>query len=162
MDSIIIHLAASHICRNSDNQQTSDLTSYLTSNTFFLNTTLTNQFLFKYLILRSAEYHNYSHYNLTFKMVKPILHVLNLFYFGSRFDLFSRSNLFPTESFSYTIQRRLLKCFTLRTFITSTGAWYNHMLVRFMSNCTGRRVYLKLNPHIENSLTFEDHVQCLI
>lgn len=144
------------------NQQTSDLTSYLTSNTFFLNTTLTNQFLFKYLILRSAEYHNYSHYNVTFKMVKPILHVLNLFYFGSRFDLFSRSNLFPTESFSYTIQRRLLKCFTLRKFITSTGAWYNHMLVRFMSNCTGRRVYLKLNPHIENSLTFEDHVQCLI
>ena len=144
------------------NYKSSDLTSYLTSNMFFLNTILTNQFLFKYLITRSAEYYNYSHFNITFKLAKPILYVLNLFYFGSRFELLYRSNLFPTESFSYLIQRRLLKCFALRKFISSTGAWYNHMLVRFMSNCTGRKVYLKLNPHVENNLTFEDRAQCVI
>ena len=142
--------------------KSSDLTSYLTSNVFFLNTILTNQFLFKYLILRSAEYYNYSHFNITFKLAKPILYVLNLFYFGSRFELLYRSNMFPTESFSYLIQRRLLKCFALRKFISSTGAWYNHMLVRFMSNCTGRKIYLKLNPHVENNLTFEDRAQCVI
>lgn len=129
---------------------------------FFLNTILTHQFLFKYLITRSAEYYNYSHFNITFKLAKPILYALNLFYFGSRFELLYKSNLFPTESFSYLIQRRLLKCFALRKFISSTGAWYNHMLVRFMSNCTGRKVYLKLNPHVENNLTFEDRAQCVI
>lgn len=36
------------------------------------------------------------------------------------------------------------------------------MLVRFMSHCTGRRVYLKLNPHVENSLTFADQAQCFL
>jgi len=140
----------------------SDLTSYLTSNIFFLNTMLTNQFLLKYLITRSAEYHNYSHFNIGFSFSKPILYVLNSFCFGSRFELLYQSNLFPTESFSYTIQRRLLKCFALRKFISSTGAWYHHMLVRFMSKCTGRKVYLKLNPHVENNLTFEDRAQCVI
>lgn len=139
-----------------------DLAYYLLSNIFFLNKSLTNLFLFKYLTMRSSDFYNKSHYNMSLSFIKPILHTITLAHFGSRVDLFYRSNLYPTESFSYTIQRRILKCFALRKFLSPTGAWYNQMLVRFMSHCTGRRVYLKLNPHVENSLTFEDEAQCYL
>jgi len=29
-----------------------------------------------------------------------------------------------------------------------------------MEFCTGRKIYLKLDPHIENNLTFADQIQC--
>jgi len=34
------------------------------------------------------------------------------------------------------------------------------MLVRFMENCSGKKVYLKFDPFIENSLTFCDLARC--
>jgi len=102
--------------------QSFDLSSYLMSNTFFLNTILNNNFVFKYLLIRSVEFYNKSRYNITLSTMKPILQTINTFYFNSRFDLIHKSNLIPTPSFNYLIQRRLLKCFALRKFLSPTGA----------------------------------------
>jgi hypothetical protein len=36
------------------------------------------------------------------------------------------------------------------------------MLVRFVEFCTGRKVYIKLNPFVEKTLLLVDQIQCKI
>jgi len=85
---------------------------------------------------------------------------LELLYFGTRCRFIHVSNISPLPIFNITIRRRLLKYFVLRKFSAKISFWYFNMLTRFMEYCTGRKVYLKLNPHIENTLTVFDEAQC--
>jgi ribosomal protein S3 len=38
--------------------------------------------------------------------------------------------------------------------------WYYNMLIRFIENCSGKKVYMKFNPFVENSLSFSDLARC--
>jgi hypothetical protein len=40
--------------------------------------------------------------------------------------------------------------------------WYYTMLVRFMESCSGKKVYIKFNPFLENYLTFSDLARCSV
>lgn len=135
-------------------------TPLLLSNLFFLNTALSKKFLFKYLLVRFKHHTNSSSYDFTINSFKTTLWNFNLFYFTNRFEILKQSNILPTPSFSYNIRRRLLKLFIFRRFPPSISVWYFNMLVRFMEFCTGRKIYLKINPHVENNLTLLDHIQC--
>jgi hypothetical protein len=73
-----------------------------------------------------------------------------------------RSNILQFYKFDYQLKRRVLKAFTYDTFSPDVTMWYYHTIVRFIENCTGKKVYLKFNPFIENSLTFNDLSRCYI
>lgn len=138
------------------------LTQQLLTNLFFLNNSLDNKTLFKYLLVKVAEFANLPNYLLRRNLVEAILHNLETSHFGSRLQLLRSSNISPAPIFNVTIKRRLLKFFTMRKFSIKISFWYFNMLVRFMEYCTGRKVHLQLNPHIENSLTLLDEAQCYL
>lgn len=129
-------------------------------NTFFLNTSINNSLIFKYILYRRFMQNTSSTYDLSLHSIKPILQTFETFYFSKRSDLIKNSNLLPLPSFNFHIQRRMVRLFTFRKFSTSTSIWYFNMLVRFIEFCTGRKVYIKLNPFIEKSLLLTDQIQC--
>jgi len=93
-----------------------DLANYLISNLFFLNQILTSKFLFKYVLIQLNSNLNNSSYSLMTNTMKTLLPSLELFYFGTRFEILKMTNLITTHVFNYTIKRRLLKLFIFRRF----------------------------------------------
>ena len=129
-------------------------------NLFFLNTALRSPLVFKYLLYKQSSQLNKSSYDLTKYNSDLILKNLELFYFGSRLNILQSSNLNQSLVFNFSLRRRMLKLFTFRKFSTVVTVWYYNMLVRFFEFCTGRKVYIKLNPFIEKSLRLTDQIQC--
>ena len=133
--------------------------SNLTLDLFFKNTNLlsyvfTNSILFKYLFSLTSN---------QLQISSPVL-MFNLSnnYFPTNNSLFNKSNIVTFHSFNYKLKRRVLKAFTYDTFSPNVTMWYYHTIIRFIENCTGKKVYLKFNPFIENSLTFNDLSRCYI
>jgi len=78
------------------------------------------------------------------------------FYFTNRYSFFKKTNLVPVSSFNFTLQKKILKIVNFEKFRPNIILWYYNTLIRFLENCSGKKVLFKLNPFIENSLTFTD------
>lgn len=89
---------------------------------------------------------------------------LNTFYrtyfFESRAGELSRTNLLPSETFSYKIKVKLVNLFLKKPFNINVTMWYHTMLIRFIEHCSGLKVALAFNPFLENSLTYSDMARC--
>lgn len=70
-------------------------------------------------------------------------------------------NLTPAPWFSYEIRRRLHKSFASAKFTLRIMPWYLTNLVRFIEHCSGRKVSVRLDPFLVNSLTPFEHAKCL-
>jgi len=122
---------------------------------FFGNVTL-----YKYLIFNNnLFYFNYNK-NINKNTNLALINDLNKYFFNSRINVFNKSNLIPSNIFKYVIKRKLLKIVNFDKFSSNIIMWYYNILIRFMENCSGRKVYLKFNPFIENALSFNDIARC--
>lgn len=81
-------------------------------------------------------------------------------FFRNRVNLLGRTNLIPGSVFSFKITRQFFKVANFSKLSTNTVMWHSNFLIRFLENCSGRKVYLKFNPFLENSLTFVDKSRC--
>lgn len=73
-----------------------------------------------------------------------------------------RLNILPVNSFNLTIKRKVLKLIVDNRYLAPTTMYFYHTLVEFMEHFSGRRVFLKFNPFIINSLTFTDLARCFV
>ena len=116
--------------------------------------------LYKYLNCNN----NLLHFNYTKVINKnnnlSVVNDLNKRFFNSRISIFNKSNLISSNVFKYTIKRKLLKIVNFHKFSSNIVMWYYNILIRFMENCSGKKVYLKFNPFIENALSFTDIARC--
>lgn len=71
-------------------------------------------------------------------------------------------NILPLKYFNYTLRRKFIKVVINRKYLPSTSLYFYNTLVTFMEFYTGRRVYLKFNPFIENSLSYNDLSRCYL
>lgn len=132
----------------------------LTRNTDLLNNFFQNTILYKYISCNNSL----SYFNHT-KIINKnnnlsVVNDLNKRFFNSRINIFNKSNLIPSSIFKYTIKRKLLKIVNFHKFSSNVIMWYYNILIRFMENCSGKKVYLKFNPFIENALSFTDIARC--
>jgi len=119
-----------------------------------------NTLLYKYLIFNNnLSYFNYNK-NINKNNNLAVINDLNKYFFNSRINIFNKSNLIPSNIFKYTIKRKLLKIVNFHKFSSNIIMWYYNILIRFIENCSGKKVYLKFNPFIENSLSFNDIARC--
>ena len=70
------------------------------------------------------------------------------------------SNLIPLSTFNYTVKRKIIKMVVNNKYLPRTTLYFYKTLVNFIEFYTGKRVYLKFNPFIENSLTYSDLARC--
>lgn len=135
------------------------LSNYLSLNlltTDFLNMQflLTNALLYKYIFWLSNP-HNQISNSLTNSLTS-----LNNHLFSSRIDLFRLTNIWPSSFLHFSLKRKVLKIFSFNKFLPNVTMWYYNLLIRFMESCTGKKVFLKFNPFIENCLSFTDIARC--
>lgn len=72
------------------------------------------------------------------------------------------SNLLPSLPIRFVIYRRILRVVGFSKFVPNVIPYYHYTLVQFLEVMSGKRVYIKFNPFIENSLTFLDLSRCLM
>ena len=135
------------------------LSNYLSLNlltTDFLNTQflLTNALLYKYVFWLSNSQ------NQIVNSLTNSLTSLNNHLFSSRIDLFRLTNIWPSSFLHFSLKRKILKIFSFNKFLPNVTMWYYNLLIRFMESCTGKKVFLKFNPFIENCLSFTDIARC--
>ena len=122
----------------------------------FLNiqTILQQPLLYKYVFWLVTPNNNVLS-NLTYSLTS-----LNDHSFSTRINVFKTTNIWPSSFFHFTLKRKILKIFSFNKFLPNVTMWYYNILIRFMESCTGKKVFLKLNPFIENSLSFTDIARC--
>ena len=125
-----------------------------------INQLYNNPLLFKYLFFNNGNRNNNIHSFFSKTSVSHVLKDLTRFNFSSRLTFYQNSNMWPASIFKYAVRRKILKVFTYNKFLPNVTMWYYNTLIRFMENCSGKKVYLKFNPFIENSLTFSDLARC--
>jgi hypothetical protein len=70
------------------------------------------------------------------------------------------SNIFPANVFTKSFHRRVVRLLRFGKFLPNVVPIFYQALARFVEVVTGKNAYLKLNPHIETSLTFTDTARC--
>ena len=80
--------------------------------------------------------------------------------FSARNSLLAKSNLWPLKTFNYTIRRKVVKMVINTRYLPRTTNYFYKTLISFIEYYTGKKVYLKFNPFIENSLTYSDLARC--
>lgn len=128
------------------------LSTIIATNFTNLNVILNNSLLYKYIqwFLTPS---NDLNFNLSISS-------LNKHVFSSRINLFRSTNIWPSSFFQFTLKREVLKVFSFNKFLPNVTMWYYNVLIRFMESCTGKKVFLKFNPFIENVLSFSDIARC--
>ena len=134
--------------------------SKLLHNVSLTGTILSNKIIYKYLSFNHRDLKTWSVARTNHLALKSFSNDLAHTHFNSRVTAYSCSNILPSQFFKYSIRRKLFKLFKFHKFSVNVTMWYYNMLIRFMENCSGKKVYLKFNPFIENSLTFSDIARC--
>jgi hypothetical protein len=84
------------------------------------------------------------------------------YYFYSNKNTFFNNNLIPDFSFFFIIKKKMLKVFNYSKFPTQTSIWCHNVLIRFIEFCTGKKVVVRFNTFLGNTLTFDEKAQCLL
>ncbi len=138
------------------------LSTYLTSIGSHLPSLLkvwSSPVLIKYAILRRTFNINCTQFNsnpITNSGVHKLQNQISTFYFGLRSDQLRKLNVWNFQSSNLVLRKRLLRVSSRNIFSPTVTMWYYRSLVRFIENCTGRRVALHFGPFVEGVLTFED------
>jgi hypothetical protein len=129
----------------------------------FQNLTSLPLFVFLYFFyLPKKEGNTFGLVNQHNQLFKTFSNNLSLHFFSDPLNGFTTSNLHPLVSFKKYISRKLLKLFKFHRFSKNVTMWYYNMLIRFLEFCTGKKIYLKLNPFLENYVTFADLARCAV
>ena len=63
---------------------------------------------------------------------------------------------------NFEIGRHVLRLFGATRFTKNITSWYYVTLIRFLEVCSGKGVFLKLNPFLEQSLSFRELAYTLL
>jgi|TARA_B110000967_G_C18898645_1_gene572780 hypothetical protein len=70
------------------------------------------------------------------------------------------SNLYPAAVFNKIFHRHAVRLLRFGKFLPNVIPVFYQALARFVEVSTGKSAYIKLNPHVETSLTFTDIARC--
>jgi hypothetical protein len=66
-----------------------------------------------------------------------------------------RSNLVPHSSFNKSVSKKVLNSFSNKSFQTNLVPWYYNTLIRFMEDCSGKKILFQFYPFINQEMTPE-------
>ena len=121
--------------------------------------TLDSTLLYKYVMLLFS-WSDHSKRVVNGKLENSLLNFVKEYFFESRTQLITRTNLLPSDVLSYRIRTKFTSLFLKNPFHVNVTMWYHTMLIRFIENCSGLKVGLAFNPFLENTLTYTDVARC--
>lgn len=133
--------------------------SGLQLNSRLFQRTLDSTLLYKYVMLLFT-WSDHPKRVVNGRLENALLNSLKEYYFESRTQLITRTNLLPSDALSYRIRTKFTNLFLKNPFHVNVTMWYHTMLIRFIENCSGLKVGLAFNPFLENTLTYTDIARC--
>ena len=121
--------------------------------------TLDSTLLYKYVMLLFS-WSDHSKRVVNGRLENSLLNFVKEYFFESRTQLITRTNLLPSDVLSYRIRTKFTSLFLKNPFHVNVTMWYHTMLIRFIENCSGLKVGLAFNPFLENTLTYTDVARC--
>jgi hypothetical protein len=85
----------------------------------------------------------------------------NLIFSYTPFKNIARSNLYPIAPFNYFFKKKVLKTISYEKFNVLATPFYITSLIKFFEFCTGKKIILKINTFLNNSLTYVEKTMCL-
>lgn len=135
----------------------------LTDNIFYFIKSISSPLLFKYILTNKTTKNSPHHLTKNFfKTMSGIFTVkqLNSFAFASRKQLLTNSNFQPVIQIHASIKKHIFYRLLDSTFTVNVIYWYHKLWVEFIESCSGRKALIRLNPSIEEGLTFNDLAKC--
>ena len=124
--------------------------------------------LFSFPILYKFFFWNYknmfqlSQSSINFTWSRFIKKFSNNLNFTNSLNCIEYTNIVPLGLFKNSFKKRIIKTFSTDIYMPSTTIYFYKTLISFIEFHTGKRVYLKLNPFLEGSLSFKDSCRCSI
>lgn len=140
-------------------------TKKLTGDIFFFSRIASNPLLLKYLMYKtSSQFRDKTPIvtSLRSNLLTQLLKDSQSFLFGNRRLLNKYSNIQPVFNLQVALKRRVIYNLIQKTFMVNIVLLKYKMLIEIMEQFSSRKVYLKLSPSLEKSLTFGDTAQCRI
>ena len=77
---------------------------------------------------------------------QPLLNVKNYL------NLNLNTNIAPHPSFTKSLNKKVLNSFTNKAFNENLIPWYQHTFVRFIEDCTGKKILLQYYPFLSQTV----------
>lgn len=123
---------------------------------FFFSTPI----FFKYLLLYTKTTNQFNAIDFIFSKSYDLITKRTLNY--SKNSKHTINNLHYNEYFNYTFNKILIKILDHAKFGVNTIFWHYQILIRFLEYCSGKKIYFKINPFLQNNLSFSEKIQCLV
>ena len=65
----------------------------------------------------------------------------------------SNSNLLPHKVFNYILSKKIYSTNSSQSLKTDLIPWYHHTLIRFIENCTGKKVFFQFYPFVNQEIS---------
>ena len=137
----------------------------LTGDVFFFSRLASNPLILKYMIFKTTSLVREKTPLVTSvraTLLTQLLKDSQVFSFGDRRIINKFTNIQPTLNLKVAFKRRVIYNLIQKTFMVNIVLLKYKMLIEAMEHFSGRKIYLKLSPSLEKSLTFEDSAQCRI
>lgn len=132
------------------NKKINNLLKFNTIISFFFNLKLIKFFFF----------------NLNVKTVFLLLqknlkiYINNFYFYSFNFNIFF-FNIYKNNKFLLKIKKKIIKIFTYKKFDVISINWYNNSLLRFLENCSGKKILLKTFMFLNNNLNLNELILCI-
>jgi hypothetical protein len=73
---------------------------------------------------------------------------------------FNSTNLVPLIFFKSSLKKKVIKTLSNDIYLPRSTIFFYKTIIRFIEHHTGKKVFLKLNPFLEGSLSFSDTCRC--
>jgi hypothetical protein len=140
-------------------------TKKLVGDIFFFSHIASNPLVLKYLMYKTTSLFREKTPTVTSlrsSLITQLLKDSQTFMFGDRRLPNKYNNIQPTFNLKVSFKRRVIYNLIQKTFMVNIVLLKYKMLIEAMEHFSGRKIYLKLSPSLEKSLTFGDNAQCRI
>lgn len=80
--------------------------------------------------------------------------------FSSKTSYLESTNIIPVNFFKFSIKKKIVKTLSNDVYVPRSTVYFYRTLIHFVEFFTGKKVFLKLNPFLEGSLSFKDTCRC--
>lgn len=116
----------------------------------------------KYLNCVSFNTLNYNSVLNLNSFKEPFTNYFNSFFFYNNSDFSNLTNLIPNSNLHYIVKKTVIRIFSFDKFPSLVTPWYYQTLIRFLEFCSGRKVCLRFNAFLNNSLSEEEKIRCFL
>lgn len=118
--------------------------------------------LYKFFFWNYKNIIDFSNTSNELKWVRTPREFSTKLFLGENINRVITTNLVPMSFFRSSYKKRIIKTLSNDIYLPRSSIYFYKTLITFIEHHTSKKVFLKLNPFLEGSLSFKDACRCSI